>query len=249
MPIPFLLSLLILLLAGSCSPPAERNEQTTHPSETPGIDLPQDSLVNRYTPDAIKITPAGEVISGAAAIVHTYREQPLRIDSTYILQAIPADREHRFVYEIGGFVTPSGEYRHLLIRDTEGDTTRRVLEMVAPVRTVSSARAAIDRRRAEWIERCNEHDARTLIENLYAPNTVYYNHRPPLVGRAALIEAYAYMNNPDYQLHLEPLAFSMVNDELAFEIGQCSGSYGGKYIIAWQRDAAGEWYVLLDSNI
>ena len=35
------------------------------------------------------------------------------------------------------------------------------------------------------------------------------------------------MNNPDYTLTLEPLAFSMVNDDLAYEIGQCSGSYGG----------------------
>jgi ketosteroid isomerase-like protein len=190
------------------------------------------------------------VITGAPRVAAAYQKRALgRIDSVYTLQSFPADRAERYRYEIGGFTTPSGEYRHLLIRDTDGPQPRRVLELIAPVRPAPSARAAIDRRRAEWIDRCNQHDARALIENLYAPNTVYYNHRPPIVGREALVAAYAYMNNPGYELSLAPLAFTMVNEDLAYEIGQCSGSYGGKYIIAWQRDAAGQWYVLLDSNI
>jgi hypothetical protein len=55
------------------------------------------------------------------------------------------------------------------------------------------------------------------------------------------------MNNPTYQLTLTPIAVEAAGKDIAFEIGQCSGSYGGKYILVWQK-IGNNWKVLFDSN-
>jgi hypothetical protein len=84
---------------------------------------------------------------------------------------------------------------------------------------------------------------------MYTPNTLYYNHRPLLRGRAALEKEYAYMKAPDYQLTLTPWYVVPVSEHLVIEMGQCSGSYGGKYLIVWQEQVPGVWQVLLDANL
>ena len=84
---------------------------------------------------------------------------------------------------------------------------------------------------------------------MYSENTLYYNHKPLVVGRELLIEEYSYMNRENYQLTLNPIVVDQVNDKLVFEIGQCKGSYGGKYIIIWRKEESGKWEVFIDSNI
>lgn len=107
----------------------------------------------------------------------------------------------------------------------------------------------IDERRAEWIKYCNLHNARNLVENLYSEKAIYFNHKPLIVGREAIIEDYRYMNNPTYNLHLAPLHLHVISDQIIFEIGQCSGSYNGKYVLVWEKEADGQWWIAMDSNI
>jgi ketosteroid isomerase-like protein len=107
----------------------------------------------------------------------------------------------------------------------------------------------IDKRRMEWMEICNQNDASKLVERLYSKDAIYYNHKPLVVGRQAIISDYQYMNNPAYSLRLEPLVVHSISKDMVFEIGQCSGSYGGKYILVWRKDNDGIWRVFLDSNI
>ena len=57
------------------------------------------------------------------------------------------------------------------------------------------------------------------------------------------------MNNKNYRLKLEPLIVKPVSKNLVFEIGQCSGSYDGKYILVWGKDVDGMWKIIIDSNI
>jgi ketosteroid isomerase-like protein len=40
-----------------------------------------------------------------------------------------------------------------------------------------------------------------------------------------------------------------VNDNLVYEIGQCKGTYKGKYILVWKKESDGVWRVFIDSNI
>lgn len=127
---------------------------------------------------------------------------------------------------------------------------RRELEFIARAApTDSTIQQAIDKRRAEWIRLCNAHNAAELVKELYSANAMYYNHKPLVIGHDAIIEDYQYMNEEKYSLTLTPIAVELVTNRLAYEIGQCSGSYGGKYMLVWQKDKTGQWSIVMDSNI
>jgi len=57
------------------------------------------------------------------------------------------------------------------------------------------------------------------------------------------------MSRESYSLRLTPIKTGQVKNNIVLEIGQCSGSYNGKYIIVWKKNALGKWEVFLDSNI
>ena len=107
----------------------------------------------------------------------------------------------------------------------------------------------IAERRALWIRLCNEHNAEKLVTQLYSENALYFNHKPLVKGTDDLVKEYGYMNYPDYSLTLDPLAVETVADDLIFEIGQCSGSYQGKYILIWKKEPDGIWRIFFDSNV
>ena len=95
---------------------------------------------------------------------------------------------------------------------------------------------------------CNAHDAHTLVSAMYTPDAIYYNHSGVVRGTEDIARTYSYMNRTSYQLTLTPLAVEVVSGKVALEIGQCSGSYNGKYVIVWVKTGEG-WQVLLDSNV
>jgi hypothetical protein len=78
---------------------------------------------------------------------------------------------------------------------------------------------------------------------------MYYNHKPIVQGTENLIQEYGYMNRESYSLQLDPKKSVIVNANFVFEIGQCSGSYGGKYVLIWKKEADGNWRIYIDSNI
>ena len=92
------------------------------------------------------------------------------------------------------------------------------------------------------------HNANNLVQEMYTENALYYNHKPIDIGVEQIAKTYSYMNRPQYKLHLEVLKVVPVNKHIVYEIGQCSGSYRGKYVIIWQKTSKG-WQVLLDTNI
>lgn len=172
------------------------------------------------------------------------------IDSINTLANIVADKENLFEYEIGSFSTSNKQgYKYLQIWSGKSGTKKKRLEWIAKSTSTPPVTAELVPYREKWVERCNAHSAIDLVKNLYTKNAIYYNHKPLITGTQAIAKAYDYMNRPDYKLQLTPTVVETVTDQLAFEIGQCSGSYEGKYILVWVKETDGNWRILFDSNI
>ncbi|MEQ9373718.1 MAG: hypothetical protein RIG68_00945 [Imperialibacter sp.] len=167
------------------------------------------------------------------------------------LQSIGAtDANVHIGYEIVTFKAGDESYTQLIIWNQKNGGPLRELEVIG--RSVNQGNVTaevLDAPRAKWIRLCNEHDPLKLVAELYTADAMYYNHKPMIVGTEAIAKEYWYMGNSSYQLSLTPIVIEMVNPDLAFEIGQCSGSYNGKYVLVWKKSADKGWQVALDSNI
>ncbi len=203
-----------------------------------------------YTQNAISINESVQIVQGASNIQKMNEQNGFTRRTLKSIYDIVANRDGSYVYEIGEFDDDEGaSFNYVMVRKGKEEGSPIELEFYARNSDFTSASEAIGQRRKEWIDLCNKHDAAGLINELYAENTMYYNHKPLITGREGVIKDYQYMNRESYSLKLTPLKTKQVNDRIALEIGQCSGSYNGKYIIVWQKDAMGKWEVLLDSNI
>ena len=208
-----------------------------------------EALGESYIENAVKINGAGEVLEGPLAIVENYRSQELQIDSVNTLKKIVAVLDSTIIYEIGHFWSTDQPFAHLVLwRNTNG-TLLRELEFVTPIGANEANKDEISSSREQWMSLCNANNVKELVTEMYTENARYYNHKPMVMGREAITDEYEYMNNPAYQLKLNPLIVEMVNKTLAFEIGQCSGSYPGNYVLVWQKGEDDTWRILLDSNI
>ena len=210
--------------------------------------------VSNYAQDAVSILADGTVLEGSEKIANHWQTvfgdaPPIR---TQLLTYLGLRTNITYSYELSRWMTNGQEqYAQLIIWDNRGNQPLRALEFIVQYDEgrVIDLRDSVDVARQLWMQYCNAHEVETLIEELYTDNTLYYNHRPLLKGRTALVKEYAYMKRPTYNLQLTPIYTEPVNDHLIFEIGQCSGSYGGKYIIVWEKQPDGRWQVLLDANL
>ena len=209
------------------------------------------SLQSIYTDNAYLITPDGKMIQGEEITAH-YSTQAYNISNIRVQKRITSVHDSSISYEIGNFITANKkEFSHLIIWRKDKESMKRELEIIVEQNfgTPPASLEEIANRRAEWMRLCNLHNTKNLVNSLYSDNTLYYNHRPMIVGRIEVIKEYQYMNNPNYHLHLQPLHIHLANTDTAFEIGQCSGSYGGNYVLVWKRGSDNIWRVLMDSNI
>lgn len=219
----------------------------------PDHDLPpQDMSEEHFTPTAVGILADGTVQEGPAAIARYWTSAFARTKTSgrTVIGSVSVGKEGQYTYEISRFETADDQaFAQVIVWDNQGAEPLRALQFVAAYDESLPDVGAIDKARGQWMEYCNAHEVERLIQEMYTPNTRYYNHRPLLRGRAALVEEYAYMKDPAYQLTLTPLYVVPVSAQLVLELGQCSGSYGGKYLIVWQEQEAGGWQVLLDANL
>lgn len=209
-----------------------------------------EDLAHLYTENAVKVRPDGTLLEGQDQISDYYSAKAFQIDSISTVNSIVAVLDSTTVYEIGRFQTSrKKKYAHLILWRESNGRLLRELELMAPKQNVKSQKTQIDKARAQWMDLCNAHNAEKLVSAFYADSALYYNHRPIIIGQKAITAEYGYMNSPNYRLTLNPSIFEMVNDSLAFEIGQCSGSYPGNYVLVWQKGKDGEWRIFFDSNI
>lgn len=206
-----------------------------------------DALASLYTQDVYGLSTNGVEFSSRDSLISIVDKNTFVVKDVKTIARVAAN--NTFDYEIGSFKNANDELmEYVTIWDTRQNNERRTLEFIAETDGTKVDLNEIDTQRAEWIRLCNEHNAKTLINKVYTKNTMYYNHRPMVVGRENLIPIYSYMNNPNYKLTLSPISVEAVSETIVFEIGQCEGSYGGKYILIWQKTTEG-WQVLFDANI
>ena len=210
----------------------------------------KEALKELYRSDAIKIS-SEQILEGASAIAQDWGETTDNILFVRSLYSVEANAQRGIEYEIAEYQTANGKkYNQLIIWQKEsGKKYRQLVVEIENKGDYSPSHAKeIDERRLQWIELCNQHSARNLIEALYSPKTLYYNHKPLVRGQNDLIPEYGYMNNERYSLRLNPLYVLYPNSEFTLEIGQCEGSYNGKYILLWKKEE-GIWRILMDSNV
>lgn len=205
------------------------------------------TIQTEYSNKSVKIFEDGFFIEEPESIKNYNSKNPLYFDSLVSIYSIEANDD--FIYEISSFKSERHLYKQMLI--TESDTHKRAFEFIVKAQATNSNQllGQIDLRRDQWIEYCNGHDARILVTELYSDNALYFNHKPVIAHRDSLIKEYNYMNSQKYSLRMDPLHVEIVRSDLVFEIGQCSGSYNGKYILIWKKDGSREWNILVDSNI
>lgn len=210
------------------------------------------TLEGTYNTHAIKILSPDSILNSPTQIANYYNAQKNKITFLESLFRIEANKERGIHYELFKYKTDNHkEYVQLVIWSMENKNVTREFEFTQE-RTSASASVDttdIDKRRELWMTLCNSHEVENLVKQLYTPNTMYYNHKPIVQGTEDLIKEYSYMNTKSYSLNLSPLTLEVINTNYAFEIGQCSGSYNGKYILIWEKQADGNWKILIDSNI
>ena len=204
-------------------------------------------LKGLYIETIYGLSTKGVEFSSRDTLLHIVKNNAFVVKEVQTIKRIAAN--DNFDYEIGSFKNVNDQLmKCVLIWDTSNNKEQRALEFIAATDSNKVDLNEITKKRNQWIDLCNAHNAEHLIKTLYTTNTMYYNHRPMVVGKDNLIPIYSYMNNENYSLSLKPIIVEPVSQTLAFEIGQCEGSYNGKYILIWQKTAEG-WQVLFDANI
>lgn len=211
-----------------------------------------ETIKDIYSTDAVKVTSTDSILSSSAQIAAYYINQDDKIIAIESLFKTEANKNRGIYYELIKFKTKElKEYLQFVILEAESKKQVRAFEFTAESSFDSKKvdTTSISDKRNVWIKLCNAHNAENLVNQLYSENALYFNHRPLIQGRESLIKEYAYMNNDKYTLTLEPLILKTVNENIAYEIGQCKGSYEGKYILIWKKEFDGEWKIYIDSNV
>jgi len=205
-------------------------------------------LSTLYTEDAMVLSANGVDLKDRREILELVPNSDFVVKSVSTTKRINANESYD--YEIGSFINKDdGLAKHLIIWNISNNEDIRELEFIMETDESNVDLKEIDKQRANWITLCNAHDAKSLIENVYSENTMYYNRGRLLIGRSDLVAEYEYMNNEQYQLTLNPILVEPVSETIVYELGQCKGSYNGKYMLVWQKNKKGVWQVLFDSNI
>lgn len=256
------ISVALLTLIGCKQQESISNSKTdvAQPVKTPdnltdwvhAINKDPSTLENSYSTNAIKIISPDSILDNSAQIVNYYRAHKNKITSIESLFSIEANKKRGIHYELVKYKTDNHkEYIQLVIWRIENEKVIREFEFTEESTSASTTVDITDitKRRELWITLCNKNKPENLVKQLYTSNTMYFNHKPIVKGTEDLIKEYGYMNNKNYSLNLSPITLEIVNANFAFEIGQCSGSYNGKYILIWKRQADRNWKITIDSNI
>lgn len=261
-----LLFVIVFTMACKQKPDKEENRNTIK-AETVRTDKASDYLIDWvdavnnntihalekiYASNAVMVVSVDSIIENSSQIANYYGLKKYKIIAIESLFNVEASKGRGIKYELIRYKTEDlKEYIQIIIWRSENGKVIREFEFTE--RSNPEAKEVdIDRiadRRELWVELCNANNAENLIKQLYTANPIYFNHKPLVKGLEDLNKEYSYMNNDNYKLNLQPIKLEVVNTDFAFEIGQCSGSYNGKYILVWKKQADGNWKIHIDSNI
>ncbi len=203
-----------------------------------------------FSEHGVYMNEKGLSLQGTSLIQNHLSTHSLDLGALKTIYAVPATTDSVIEYKISNALNKLNETL-IILSILKKDQSDPIAELVFLSKS-SPTRVPLDElasRRNEWMKHCNEHHVAVLVSELYTPDALYFNHKPLIKGTAEITKEYGYMNTSNYHLELTPLHIEPVSDSLIYEIGQGSGSYGGKYILVWKKNAEGKWMVYMDSNI
>ena len=106
----------------------------------------------------------------------------------------------------------------------------------------------IDEKRKLWVKFSNDHDPDALVNATYMESGYYLSSGRIRSGRPAIIEAYQYMNRPNWKIQLFPEHVVPVHADLIYEVGRYESTGQGSYMLIWVKDNEGKWMIMLDFN-
>ncbi|QHT69520.1 DUF4440 domain-containing protein [Rhodocytophaga rosea] len=203
-----------------------------------------------YTEQCVLFPENSKAITGKTDIAQFYSQKYPNVSKVKTVQVKKRFIETpTLIYEVGTLITDKQEmYPYMVSWNGSKGTWQRELEATAKKTTSYNDSVQIDAAREKWMQLCNAHNHQQLVKSLYLKDAYYYNKGRVLQGWESLFTEYKYMSQPSYQLSLKPISVLMVQPDLAYEVGKCSGSYGGHYMLVWEKQKDGEWKVSLDSN-
>ncbi|MEL6256674.1 MAG: nuclear transport factor 2 family protein [Bacteroidota bacterium] len=177
-----------------------------------------------------------------------YRSQIKNIQSFEQVALISHQQNNYF--EMGIYKANNGNYASIVGWKKLGGKWLREIQILYPLEKGSGAPLAqmIISYAETWMKYSNAHDHAQLIEQVYSPKAVYVNGGRVDAGRKEIIDRYAYMSNPNWQIKLVPLKQLEVKDDIIFEIGRYESTGVGHYVIVWEKQESGKWQACLDFN-
>lgn len=209
------------------------------------------SIQDFYQTESIKIISADSTLNSSGEIAEYYLLQPNKISSISSLFHVEASKDKDINYELIEYETVDkvGYVQLLIWRLDKGKKIREFEFTSRRVEVTVDNEEDISNSRKLWVQLCNAHNPKNLVNELYSSHSIYFNHKPLIKGQKDLIKEYGYMKDENYTLTLHPLKLEFVNTDLVYEIGQCEGSYKGKYLLVWKKEFDGKWRIFIDSNV
>ena len=209
------------------------------------------SFNHAFTSAALMITDGNTVHQNEEEILQYFQQMRTdygQIDSIHTFDIVQGNDQ--ISYELGKMdFSNAVSITYLTIWKDDNDSVKRALLYFTKSEEAKLAKEEISIARNQWMEYCNAHNAFALVKNAYTENALYFNHKPLVIGTEALAKEYGYMNNEKYTLKLTPEIIQPATKQIVYEIGQCSGSYNGKYVLVWEKEHDGTWRICFDSNI
>ena len=235
--------ILILMIQSSCL-----NAQKIKSFSTSNEDTIK-GVIEQYHPQVIAVIKKGMIEGKESLRSHFVDLQseygtPQKFKSNFTVAV-----HKSLTYEIGSLqFNENDKFAQLSIWDSKNDQRQKIFEVMYKDKGTKELPEGIAKAREKWMKLCNEHNAQKLVNELYTIDAIYFNRGRILKGQKDLVREYSYMNSPNYNLQLTPKHIEVVDDETAFEIGQCSGSYNLPYMLVWKKQENNSWKIYLDSN-
>ena len=106
----------------------------------------------------------------------------------------------------------------------------------------------LNEQRRNWEKYSNAHDPAGLLENVYSPDSYYFNNGKIDQGRETITERYDYMKNQSWNIRLEAKGLIPVSEDVVLEIGKYYSTGEGQYLLIWEKQSTGTWQIKLDFN-
>ena len=191
------------------------------------------------------------------SLVQLIRSEAIPSIETY--DHLKTFKHDRYRYITVGYLKTASESLLLLSgwRDVDGDWKKEIdvllTQKTGQNEVDKNTVSVLNEHRENWVMLANNHNPGEHIMNTYAEDATYFSNGYKSSGWQEIIERYAYMENPDYQVDLKMEELWKFSDTGVLEVGRYfTGAErigpGGLYVILWEKQRTDKWQITLDFN-